>query len=98
MCKTSIGTLVYGGRRIGVSSHLHGLVTEDVPSFTIYGNSIGARNAELELASAIETQKKMMSRRGQTMSKSYEQMVRDVFAMTAGDRTRGGVREGRFSV
>ena len=32
MVKTSIGTLVYSGRRIGVSSHLHGLVAEDVPT------------------------------------------------------------------
>src|ERR671925_485901 len=95
MVKTSIGTLIYSGRRIGVSSHLHGLVTQDVPSFTIYGTSLGVRNVELKLDSIIETQKKMMERRKQIMSKSYEQMVRDVFAMTAGDRTRGGVREGR---
>jgi NDP-sugar pyrophosphorylase family protein len=57
MVKTSIGTLVYSGRRIGVSSHLHGLVAQDVPSFTIYGASIGARNVVLELESVIETQK-----------------------------------------
>ncbi|MEO9364299.1 MAG: putative sugar nucleotidyl transferase, partial [Nitrososphaera sp.] len=50
MSKTSIGTLVYSGRRIGVSSHLHGLVSGDVPSFTIYGKGIGAKNVELELA------------------------------------------------
>src|SRR5262249_45723764 len=29
MVKTSIGTLIYSGRRIGVSSHLHGLVAHD---------------------------------------------------------------------
>src|SRR5919206_507922 len=29
MVKTSIGTLIYSGRRIGVSSHLHGLVAND---------------------------------------------------------------------
>jgi UDP-N-acetylglucosamine diphosphorylase/glucosamine-1-phosphate N-acetyltransferase len=98
MAKTSIGTLIYSGRRIGVSSHLHGLVAEDVPSFTIYGASIGARNAELELCSAIETQKKMMSRRSQPMSKTYEQMVKDVFSMTAIDRKRAGVRKGKFAL
>ena len=98
MVKTSIGTLVYSGRRIGVSSHLHGLVAEDVPSFTIYGRTIGARNVELMLDSVIETQKKMMSRRKQTMSKGYEQMIRDVFAITASDRKRFGVKTGRFSL
>ena len=98
MAKTSIGTLVYSGRQIGVSSHLHGLVAQDVPSFTIYGDSIGARNAELELRSAIETQKKMMSRRSQAMSKAYEQMIKDVFSMTAIDRKRAGVRKTKFAL
>ena len=98
MAKTSIGTLIYSGRRIGVSSHLHGLVAQDVSSFTIYGASIGTRNAELELRSAIETQKKMMSRRSQTMSKAYEQMIKDVFSMTAIERKRAHVRKGKFAL
>jgi glucose-1-phosphate thymidylyltransferase len=98
MAKTSIGTLIYSGRRIGVSSHLHGLVAQDVPSFTIYGSSIGSKNAELELRSAIETQKKMMTRRNQTMSKAYEQMIKDVFSMTAIDRRGAGVRKAKFTL
>lgn len=93
MSKTSIGTLIYSGRRIGVSSHLHGLVVRDVPSFAISG----ARSAELEIESAVETQKRVMPRRGQAMSKAYEQMMRDVFVMTAEDRKKGGVRKGKFS-
>jgi UDP-N-acetylglucosamine diphosphorylase/glucosamine-1-phosphate N-acetyltransferase len=98
MAKTSIGTLIYSGRRIGISSHLHGLVAQDVPSFTIYGAGIGAKNAELELRSAIETQKKMMSRRNQVMSKAYEQMVKDIFSITAIDRKREGVRKRKFAL
>jgi UDP-N-acetylglucosamine diphosphorylase / glucose-1-phosphate thymidylyltransferase / UDP-N-acetylgalactosamine diphosphorylase / glucosamine-1-phosphate N-acetyltransferase / galactosamine-1-phosphate N-acetyltransferase len=97
MVKTSIGTLIYSGRRIGVSSHLHGLVAQDVPSFTIYGTSIGVRNVELELDSIIETQSKMMRRRNQMMSKAYEQMIKDVFATTAADRKLRGVRKGKFA-
>lgn len=98
MAKTSIGTLIYSGRRIGVSSHLHGLVAQDVPSFTIYGLSFGAKSAELELHSAIDTQKKMMSRRSQTMSKNYEQMIRDVFSMTALERKGAAVRKVKFAL
>ncbi|HVX03481.1 MAG TPA: putative sugar nucleotidyl transferase [Nitrososphaera sp.] len=98
MSKTSIGTLVYSGRRIGVSSHLHGLVAGDVPSFTIFGKGIGAKNAELQLASAIETQRKMMPRRGQQMSKAYEQMIKDVFLATAQERKKAGVRRAKFAV
>jgi UDP-N-acetylglucosamine diphosphorylase / glucose-1-phosphate thymidylyltransferase / UDP-N-acetylgalactosamine diphosphorylase / glucosamine-1-phosphate N-acetyltransferase / galactosamine-1-phosphate N-acetyltransferase len=98
MVKTSIGTLIYSGRRIGVSSHLHGLVAQDVPSFTIYGTSIGARNVELQIDSIIETQRKMMTRRNQTMTKAYEQMIKDLFAITALDRKRTGVRRGKFAL
>jgi UDP-N-acetylglucosamine diphosphorylase / glucose-1-phosphate thymidylyltransferase / UDP-N-acetylgalactosamine diphosphorylase / glucosamine-1-phosphate N-acetyltransferase / galactosamine-1-phosphate N-acetyltransferase len=98
MVKTSIGTLIYSGRRIGVSSHLHGLVAQDVPSFTIYGTSIGARNVELQIDSIIETQRKMMGRRNQTMTKAYEQMIKDLFAITALDRKRAGVRRGTFAL
>src|ERR687895_407729 len=98
MVKTSIGTLIYSGRRIGVSSHLHGLVAQDVPSFTIYGTSIGARNVELKLDSIIETQRKMMRRRNQTMTKAFEQMIKEVFANTVMDRKQMGVRRGKFAL
>jgi UDP-N-acetylglucosamine diphosphorylase/glucosamine-1-phosphate N-acetyltransferase len=98
MSKTSIGTLIYSGRRIGVSSHLHGLVANDVPSFTIYGEGIKARNVELELSSAIETQRKVMPRRGQQMSKAYERMIRDVFLFTVQERKKAKVRKARFAL
>ena len=98
MVKTSIGTLIYSGRRIGVSSHLYGLVAQDVPSFTIYGTSIGARNVELHIDSIIQTQRKMMRRRNQMMTNAYEQMIKDLFAITALDRKRTGVRRGKFAL
>ena len=98
MCKTSIGTLIYSGRRIGVSSHLHGLVSHDVPSFTIYGSTIGSSNVELELKSAIETQRKVMSRRNQKMSKAHEELIESVFLLTAEQRKKKRIRRGKFSI
>lgn len=98
MCKTSIGTLVYGGRRIGVSAHLHGLITSDVPGFTIYGSSIGSTNVELELKSAVQTQRRMMTRRGVVMSKGYEKMIEEVFTLTSPERRKSKVRRGKFSI
>jgi DNA-binding transcriptional regulator YhcF (GntR family) len=69
-----------------------------VPSFTIYGTSIGAGNVELKLESIIETQRKMMKRRNQTMTKAYEQLVEDLFVKTAKDRKGIGVRKGNFGL
>jgi hypothetical protein len=40
----------------------------------------------------------MMSRRGQTMSKNYEQMIKDVFFMTRAERKRAGIRKTRFAL
>jgi UDP-N-acetylglucosamine diphosphorylase/glucosamine-1-phosphate N-acetyltransferase len=98
MCKTSIGTLIYSGRRIGVSSHLHGLIARDVPSFTIHASSIGSSNVELQLESAIETQRKVMSRRNIRMSKAFHEMMRRVFSMTADERKKNKVKKGKFSI
>lgn len=94
MSKTSIGTLIYSGRKVGAASHLHGFVSGDVPAFSIYG---GKRNVELKLESAIETQRKVMPRRGQAMSKAYEQMMRDAFLATAADRKKAGIRKAKFA-
>ena len=98
MCKTSIGTLIYSGRRIGVSSHLHGLVSQDVPSFSIYGSSIGASNVELEFDSALETQKKVMGRRSQRLTKAFGEMMRHVFSITADERKKKKVRRSKFTI
>ena len=40
----------------------------------------------------------MMSRRNQTMSKAYEQMIKDVFALTATDRKREKISRSKFSL
>jgi hypothetical protein len=97
MVKTSIGCLIYSGSLIGVSSHLHGLVSGDVPSFTIAGKSIGASDVELRLDSAIETQRKMMARRSIAMSMAYEAMITRVFRDTAAERRDAGVRKAKFA-
>jgi UDP-N-acetylglucosamine diphosphorylase/glucosamine-1-phosphate N-acetyltransferase len=95
MCKSSIGALIFGGKKIGVSSHLFGTVFEDVPSFTIYSKKLG-ESKELNLESAIETQRRMMARRGQQFTKGYEKMMRSVFKMTARERLSGHVKKGKF--
>jgi UDP-N-acetylglucosamine diphosphorylase / glucose-1-phosphate thymidylyltransferase / UDP-N-acetylgalactosamine diphosphorylase / glucosamine-1-phosphate N-acetyltransferase / galactosamine-1-phosphate N-acetyltransferase len=99
MAKTSIGTNIYGGIRIGVSSHVHGgFVTRDIPSYVIFGAGIGGENVELELSSAIRTQKRMMSRRDVTMSEQYESLMIDVFEQAADERSKKGIKAKKFSM
>jgi len=94
--KTSIGTQIYTGRKIGVASHVHGFVTGDVPSFTIWAKSLGAKSVELELESAIKTQERVLSRRGVKQTREDVELLKKLFEITAGEREEAGVVKERF--
>ena len=98
MSKSSINTSIFGGTRIGVSSHMYGLVTKDVPSYVINGSGIGAEDVELEIDSAIETQRRMMSRRERTMTQAYVSMMWDVFHRTTFEREDRGIKKEVFKI
>ena len=98
MVKTGIGTLIFAGKKIGISSHIYGLVHEDVPSFTIYAKSMGLEPIEMYVDSAIETQRRMMSRRGKKLTKHEEELIRNIFKMTSKEREEAGVKKGRFVI
>jgi UDP-N-acetylglucosamine diphosphorylase/glucosamine-1-phosphate N-acetyltransferase len=93
MAKLSIGSLVYAGRSVGVGSHLSGLASDDVPSFT-YFDSQRPHGIELLLESVIETQRRMMERRGLTLGRAEERLIRRAFALTSKERKRAGVKKG----
>jgi UDP-N-acetylglucosamine diphosphorylase/glucosamine-1-phosphate N-acetyltransferase len=95
MAKVSIGAMIFAGRTVGVSSHVVSLVERNVPSFTYYDGGSG-KKVELLLDSVIGTQKKMMERRGMTLSKSQESFIRRLFKATRSERRRAGVRKGRI--
>lgn len=96
--KTSIGTYIYSGRRIGVASHLHSYIWEDVPSFTFYAKGLNAKLMEVDVELAIETQRRMMRRRGVEQSPEDRELLRRVFLMTKEERYRMGVVKGRFKL
>ncbi|RLF15388.1 MAG: hypothetical protein DRJ66_04490 [Thermoprotei archaeon] len=98
MVKTSIGVLIYTGKKIGISSHVHGVITEDVPSFTLWAKSLGAKPTELYLESAIEIQRRMMARRKKTLGPEEEELIRKLFELTASEREEKGVVKGRFKL
>ncbi|MGD0477367.1 MAG: putative sugar nucleotidyl transferase [Nitrososphaerales archaeon] len=95
MSKVSIGTLVYAGRLLGTGCQVGGLASKNVPSFT-YSNGSG-RMVELLLESVLETQRRMMERRGKTLTRAGEALIRKAFRDTSGERRKAGVRKGRLS-
>ncbi len=96
--KTSIGTQIYTGKRIGPFSHLHGFIFEDVPSFTIWAKSFGLEPIELTLESAIETQRRMYERRGVKQTKADIELIKRLFELTAEERIKRGVKKGVFTL
>jgi len=89
--KTSIGTQIYAGKKIGVASQVHGFITKDVPSFTIWPESLGSKPVELYLQSAIEIQKRTLFRRGVTQTKEDIELMKGLFEITAHERKKAGV-------
>lgn len=84
--KISIGSFIYTGKTIGVSSHTHGYVTENVPSFTIYSPTLEGKNVELHLDSSLKTQKRIMSRRNVKQTKVDKDLITKLFESTQEDR------------
>lgn len=94
--KTSIGTMIYTGVKIGVCSHVHGFVTRDVPSFTIWAESLGRRPVELRVESVIEAARRVKARRGVELSSDEVEVIKSVFEATAKERLEAGVVKGEF--
>jgi UDP-N-acetylglucosamine diphosphorylase/glucosamine-1-phosphate N-acetyltransferase len=95
MSKLSIGSLVYAGRSVGVGSQVSGLANDDVPAFTFY-DSGSHKKIELLLESVIETQRRMMERRGLSLTRAEEGVIRRAFSATALERRKAGVKKGRL--
>jgi hypothetical protein len=96
MAKTAIGTTIMSGKNIGSFSQVMGNITQDIPSFTMYGKSLGLESKELFLESAIETQRRMMERRSVRMTHNYSEMIKSVFNLTSKDRSAASVKKGKF--
>jgi UDP-N-acetylglucosamine diphosphorylase/glucosamine-1-phosphate N-acetyltransferase len=90
--KTSIGCYIYTGKRIGLASQIHGYVTEDIPSFTITSNNSSDHPIELNLDSALKTQKRMMERRGMKQTADDKALLTKIFSLTQKERNLFGVK------
>ncbi len=91
MAKLSIGTLVYAGKSVGTASMVSGVAAVNVPSFAYHD---GSKSVELRLESVLETQRRMMERRGMAPTRAEEGLLRKAFSETAGERAKAGVKKG----
>jgi UDP-N-acetylglucosamine diphosphorylase/glucosamine-1-phosphate N-acetyltransferase len=85
MAKIASGTMIHCGKSVGVSSHCSGLVDRDVPDFTSFGEG-GSTGAQftLRLDSVIETQSRMMRRRGAELSEARRRLIERLYARAKG--------------
>lgn len=94
--KASIGTLLYTGRKIGVSSIVGGTIIEDVPSFIFYEKTREMPVWEIDIEEAIKIARRMMSRRKVELTIEDEQLLRKVFEITREERESIKPRKGVF--
>lgn len=76
MTKLAINTSVYGGKKLGISVFASGKVDSDVDDFVFYDNGNTKR---LTLDKVIEVQKRMMSRRQKSLSKSEQELIELIY-------------------
>ena len=95
MAKVSIGAMVYSGVLLGVGCHVTGITNRNVPSFAYFDGS--NRMVELLLESVLETQRRMMERRGKSLTRAGEALIRRAFKETSAERRKIGVTKGRLS-
>lgn len=93
--KIAINATIYTGKIIGVSSHVYGTVTEDVPSFTNY---ISKENmVTLPLDVAIKIAGRMQKRRNIEISDEDKAVLSYAYTETESERNDSGVKEGKLS-
>lgn len=85
--KIAINTSIYSGRSIGPSSHVYGLVHDDVPPFVVYSTLDSPEATELSLEKALEVARRMMSRRGVELTKGAEKIIRGAYLLTLNERS-----------
>lgn len=94
--KSSIGTLIYTGKKIGFAAHIYGIITEDIPSFCIWAKSLNTPSSELFLDSAINIYSRAAERRGVTLTKEYANLIKNIFELTKDERKTSGVNNTKF--
>ncbi len=94
--KTGIGTLIFTGKTIGPSAHTIGFVTEDVPAFTYWAKPIVNELIEVDVEKAVEIHRRMKRSRGEEITDHEIEIIREVYRVTADERSAKGVVKGEM--
>jgi UDP-N-acetylglucosamine diphosphorylase/glucosamine-1-phosphate N-acetyltransferase len=93
--RTSVGVTIYPGKKLGVGAQVHGTVSEDVPSFSIYAKTLGAKMTEIFYESVAETQRRMYGKRKVEQTAADITLLKKVYDLTRDERKASGVLQGR---
>ena len=77
--KSSIGTQISTGRKIGVFSHIGGFIDQDIPPFTFCPKGVDRGAEPMTLEEVLKVHRRMMSRRGKSPTEAYERMIKAIF-------------------
>lgn len=92
--KTGINTAIFCGKVMGVSAHVYGMVTKDVPSFV---SNVDSKNMyEMPIDVAQKIQKKVTARRGVEFSEADEHFFHKLFKLTAKERVVAKVKKSKL--
>ena len=79
MARVSIGSMLYGGKTVGVAARCAGVVDRDVPDFTSYDGA-ERTTSRLDLAPVLIGQGRMMSRRERSLSTAQKAMLKHLYS------------------
>ena len=96
--KTSIGSLVLTGIKIGVGGQLLGIAGEDIPAFTFYSNYKKKNLVELDINKVIRTQARMMKRREINQNIFDRKLLREIYNNTIEQRKKKRVKVGNMKI
>jgi UDP-N-acetylglucosamine diphosphorylase/glucosamine-1-phosphate N-acetyltransferase len=95
--KVSIGSLLFGGKSAGFSSHIYFTLNKSIPSFTLWN---GEKNEGYEFLfeSSIEVAKRYMQSKKVEFTEYHYKLFKNIFEYTAKDREKLGIKRGRFNL
>jgi len=96
--KTSAATTISAGKKVGTASQLHGMGTEDVPSFTIYDKILASKPVEAIFESVVEAHRRLFNMRKVEYTAADITLLKRVYDLTREERRAAGMAQTRPAI